>query len=247
MSYVVHIIESPSEDDFLASRSEGRVLMEALTHAGLPVAMSTVISRNALTKVVVGIALKAKALSMEGKPITPILHLSMHGSENEIGLTSGERLTWKQLAPLVGTVHSMSGGMWLVMSTCKGFSSSRMAYHQEAPFSVMIGSSEDINWNDTVAVFTAFYHHVIRHEGSAQSGVSIMNAILGTTVFGQTTGAAAQDAWTWLRNLQEQAVSGEHLIQLMEQTLGPRNTWPVDLSMLDGLDLGNLDPRLVSL
>jgi hypothetical protein len=97
---MVHIVESPSADDFLAERHEGAVLRAALRHAQLPVRLHTTVDAQRFGK-----ALAAVVGDYErNQDSFPIIHLSMHGNDGGIGLTNGDTLDWGR--PLV------AGSVW---------------------------------------------------------------------------------------------------------------------------------------
>lgn len=225
--FMVHILESPSADDFLDGRHEGEVLRAALDHAGLPAGLHTVVSTATLGKALARVV--GEHMADPGK--VPVLHLSMHGNETGVALTSGEVLEWRTLGDGLALVNEALGGSAIViMSTCRGFDGVAMAERETGlPFDHLVGPKETIAWPDTVAVFVAFYHHLIAWGGSISSGVGVMNSIVQKDLFSSEVGRNAQASWRfarvaseWKRRLREQAQAErrQRLIELANQITG---------------------------
>lgn len=157
MSHFVYVIESPSDTDLLDGRTEGRSLCEALKLADIPHWYSLATTSKSFEESL-GSRL-SEALSRFDQP--PILHLSMHGNNEGVGLTSGEFLTWanlrKSLTPLT---NAMAGGLLICMSSCFGGSGCRMAMHEDKdyPFWALVGNSQSALWSDAAVAYITFYH-----------------------------------------------------------------------------------------
>jgi len=112
----------------------------------------------------------------------PILHLSAHGSENGIELSSGEALSWSELRALLVPVNqSLNGALLLCMSACHGYSACRMAMEEgdvPHPYLVMVGSYQDPTWSDTAVSYLAFYHLLSKGRSIPES-VEAMSAASG--------------------------------------------------------------------
>src|SRR5689334_1005397 len=114
MNGFVYIIESPSAYDLLDGRTEGRTLGEALTLAAIPYWYSLAIDKATLTQALGPRLLEAwRAL---GK--LPILHLSMHGNQDGVQLSSGEFISWHDLRNLLLPLNqALQGGLLICMSS----------------------------------------------------------------------------------------------------------------------------------
>lgn len=92
----------------------------------------------------------------------PILHISAHGFSEGIQLSSGEVVLWNQLRELLIPVNqALSGSLIVCMSTCEGYSGSRMAMVPESddqPFWAIIGNCGKPTWPETAVAFATLYH-----------------------------------------------------------------------------------------
>lgn len=154
----VYIVESPSDDDVLEGRSEGRSLCESLKLAGIDHEYCPVATRKTFNK-----ALNAKMIEAitrrDGK--FPILHLSTHGNKDGLGLTDGTVLTWAELrAELQGLTMWSTGKLLIGISSCHGYWGIRMAMFEgeDHPFGGIVANSENALWNDAAVAFVTFYH-----------------------------------------------------------------------------------------
>ena len=187
---VVHIIESPSAEDFFNSRHEGSTLKAALTHAGVPATLRTVVDFKHFVGALVEV--------MSDEPDTyPIVHFSMHGNATGVCLTSNEVFDWKALGGGLCDVNDALGGMLLVsMSTCSGFEGIAMAHRDDGePFFALVGPQKSISWADTLASFTSFYHHIVARDGAIVRGVELMNGVLGEELFACKRADDAKKEW----------------------------------------------------
>lgn len=153
----VHIIESPSGIDLLDGRTEGRVLSEALRVAGIPHCYNLASDKQMLLEAL-GNRL---ASAWKSHNRLPMLHLSMHGNNDGVQLTSGEFLTWHELRnALLPAIRAMQGGLLVCMSSCFGLSGCRMAMYsdEEPPFWALVGNSGSATWADAAIAYVSFYH-----------------------------------------------------------------------------------------
>lgn len=178
---MVHIVESPSPDDFFVERHEGAAMRTALTHARLPVRLYTAVDAARIVRALAEVV-KAYQINQDS---FPILHLSMHGNDAGIALTNGETLDWATLGDALSWVNeALHGKLVVVMSTCKGYSGVKMARRDgHAPFFALIGPPQDVAWEDTVAAFVAFYHHLIARDGAIRDSVAVINQVLRAELF----------------------------------------------------------------
>jgi hypothetical protein len=203
MVATVHIIESPSPDDFLSDRREGPTLAAALKHAGIAAVVYTPVTKDSFTSVV---ELIAEHHSVQVEPEEVIVHLSAHGNDKGVGLTSKEMLGWPDLRGYLSYLNVVAdGGLLVVMSTCEGYKGVKMAHDKEpAPFRHLVGSDKKFPWSDTVAAFVPFYHLVAKKGRKPEDGVEVINAILGARTFDCADGNVQREAFLyWLDKREE--------------------------------------------
>lgn len=153
----VYVIESPANRDLLDGRTEGRVLTEALTLAGIPHWYSLASDKAMLLE---ALGLRLHEAWRHHQKI-PILHLSMHGSADGLSLTSGEFLSWHDLRGLLlPLIRAMQGGLLVCMSSCFGSSGCRMAMYEdnEPHFWALVGNTKSPTWADAAIAYVSFYH-----------------------------------------------------------------------------------------
>jgi hypothetical protein len=157
MNGFVHIIESPSSDDLLDGVTEGRSLSEALTLARIPHWYNLATDGATL-----GRALGQRLVeAWRHHNRLPILHLSIHGSQNGVVLTDGMRLSWDDLRQILLPLNRvMNGGLLICMSTCFGSAGCRMAMFvdNEPPFWALVGNTGSAGWSDSAIAYISFYH-----------------------------------------------------------------------------------------
>jgi hypothetical protein len=155
--FFVYIIESPSAEDLLDGRTEGRVLNEALALAGIPHVYSLVTNEEMLLKAFSDRLVEAlRTLNR-----IPIIHFSLHGNNEGVALTDKKFLTWDYLRNfLLPLEQTFPGDLLLCMSSCFGFSGCRMAMtaQNELPFSALVGNSDEADWSDAAIAYITFYH-----------------------------------------------------------------------------------------
>ncbi|MEA5553280.1 hypothetical protein VB713_20275 [Anabaena cylindrica UHCC 0172] len=156
----VYIIESPSDEDMLDGLTEGRSLASALELAEIRYCYNLVTTKNSLN-----IALTQRlfnAIAEENK--LPILHFSMHGNHQGIGLTDKEFIQWHELLPFIVKIKTFLGNyssdLLICMSSCYGSFANCMAtmYPGNIPFKFLIGNKESVPWNDAAVAYITFYH-----------------------------------------------------------------------------------------
>lgn len=159
--FFVYIVESPSAPDIYHGRSEGYLVANAVRLDGIPSVTRTAINAEAFEAALrLGLP---EAMKLH-PDLTPILHLSAHGSTEGIQLSSGQTLTWQDLKELLMPINASLGNMLvLCMSACDGYSACRMAKQETDsphPYFAMIGSYAKPTWADTAVAYSAFYHRL---------------------------------------------------------------------------------------
>lgn len=192
----VHIVESPSATDLLSDQVEGRALCGALQLARIPhvynLASNRETFRAALSERLVH-ALSTPAL----QGLRPILHLSMHGNDSGVGLTSGEFISWDDLhSDLAPLLNAMNGGLLICMSSCFGLSGCRMAMNTttDQSFWALVGNSHSVDWSDAAVGYITFYHQFFKSTHLDQC-VRIMGEAAGDRNFLHLPGQALKQSW----------------------------------------------------
>ena len=193
----VYIVESPSADDLLDNQIEGRALCSALKLARIPHAYHLASSLEALRK-----ALGERLIQTLQEPQfsgkRPMLHLSMHGNDEGVGLTDGEFLSWndlqRELQPLM---NFMQGGLLITMSSCFGFSGCRMAMNStpDHPYWAIVGNTASVAWSDAAVGYIAFFHQFFK-QTPLDRCVEIMRDASGDQNFMSLPGEAVKASWS---------------------------------------------------
>ncbi len=213
VSFTVHIIESPSPDDFLSNRCEGALLCEALKLAGIRAELSTVVNKDTFAK-----AIKSIQHSVE-KPTrssaVPILHISAHGNKTSIGLTQDDhRLKWHDLAEYLDPLQAACKSSLLIsMSTCMGYNGFIMSIRTKSPpYYALVGPKANPTWSDTLVAYITLYHNLIVQRRTLPKAVAAMNAAAGRSdcPFAYSVGTKTKDSFQKLvEKLTEKMVQRE--------------------------------------
>jgi hypothetical protein len=183
--FFVYIVESPSAVDLYHGRSEGTLVANALALDMIPCVTRTAINREAF-EAAIRFGLSEAMKSFPGR--SPVLHLSVHGGDEGIQLSSDEVVTWNELRELLVPINETLGGVLLLcMSACKGFSACQMAMRTEHdakhPYFAIVGCWMSPTWSDTAVAYLGFYHRLAKGHG-VEDGVSAMNAVTGEESWG---------------------------------------------------------------
>jgi hypothetical protein len=215
----VYIIESPSAHDLLDGRTEGRTLGEALTLAAIPHWYSLAIDKATLTQALGPRLLEAcRAL---GK--LPILHLSVHGNQNGVQLSSGEFISWHDLRNLLLPLNqAMQGGLLICMSSCFGASGCRMAMYSdsEPSFWALVGNTGNTPWADAAVGYVTFYHLFFKGTGVEQC-VPAMRVAAGDPNFLLVSGPEAKANWLAFVQKQTPSQFSQNLQRAAQQVQQP--------------------------
>ncbi|OGC47110.1 MAG: hypothetical protein A3A94_03645 [Candidatus Portnoybacteria bacterium RIFCSPLOWO2_01_FULL_43_11] len=138
---------------------------------------------------------KKEKYAKENIAIVPILHISSHGSEDGLGLTNGELMTWDWMKKELAKINSSLGdSLILCMSSCNGFTACSMfmedygkLFISQPPYFALIGSIEKPTWDQTIIGYLTFYHHISK-ELIPNKAVEAMRVASRHKEFHQTTG-----------------------------------------------------------
>jgi hypothetical protein len=192
----VHIIESPSAADLLGDQVEGRALCNALELARIPHAYSLATNKEMFRKALMN-PLAGKPSNPLLRESIPILHLSMHGNADGVGLTSGEFISWNQLrSDLAPLLAGMGGHLLICMSSCDGAMGCRMAMNDETfpSFGALVGNTKSVDWGDAAVAYISFYHQYFKYK-PIEECVRIMREASGDDNFFYVSSEAAKQAW----------------------------------------------------
>ena len=195
LKFFVFVVESPSAVDLYHRRSEGEILQQALKLNGITALVKTAINLEAF-EASLKIGFKE---AMELFPnLFPILHISAHGDQDGIQLSSGEIIEWAYLKKLLQPINKALNGLLLVcLSCCEGYSGIRMAMSVEDgnfPFWAIVANGEKPIWADTAVAYTTFYHLVAKGEYVVEA-VKAMQIASGNNKFWVQTAEDARKSY----------------------------------------------------
>ena len=189
------MIESPSNEDLLDGRTEGRALIESLRLAEIPVWYSLATTREMLER-----SLKERLVRAlkEIPDRWPILHISAHGNHEGIGLSNDDFISWEELRFFLSElVDGMEGGLLICLSACFGTSAMRMAMNKRDghTFWALVGNHEDAEWSDAAIAFSTFYHSFLKLKRTIEDSVRAMRIASGDNNFQEYFGHNIKADW----------------------------------------------------
>lgn len=189
----VHIVESPSANDLLDGRTEGRLLSEALQLAGIPYQYNLATNSSTFER-----CFRERLLTgMQAHQSHPMFHLSMHGNRDGVALTDKSFLDWAALRRIIAPVsNATTNGLLLCMSTCHGAEAKRIAVEtvDEVKLWALVGPLAEASWSDSAIAYTAFYHRFFKG-ASIEDAVAAMRAAAGTETFTLIHGEHLRESW----------------------------------------------------
>lgn len=161
--FFVYVVESPSAVDLYHRRGEGEIIRQAVNLNGIACVVKTAISLEAFeASLKIGLQ---ESMALFSNQI-PILHISAHGFIEGIQLSNDEILEWRLLKELLRPINkALQGSLLVCMSSCEGYSGTRMAMHPEdddLPFLALVGNAQRPTWADTAVAYTTFYHQLCK-------------------------------------------------------------------------------------
>lgn len=158
--FFVYIIESPSANDLYHKISEAELINGAVSLNRINCASRCVINKTTFLRAINN-GLKNEMKRFQDK--TPFIHISCHGAENGIYLSSGEVIPWDELSHILIPINkAINKTLVVLMSCCEGFSGIQMAMQMEKdiPFFALVGTPEKPTWSETLVGFSTFYHQM---------------------------------------------------------------------------------------
>ncbi len=185
ISPVLYIIESPNPVDILDGRKEGEALMMSLRLAEIKSIYFQIANQQMLEKVMRRIS---DDLQQRGDTVfIPVIHISAHGNERGIALTSEEVISWETLGNLLydlkgrmGLSTVEPGTAVLAMSTCQGLHGYQVSRsNSRAPFSLMFGPTKNVEWADSLTAWITLYHLFLKKNFQLEKAIAAMNIAAG--------------------------------------------------------------------
>ncbi|ODU93524.1 MAG: hypothetical protein BGP23_03280 [Lysobacterales bacterium 66-474] len=195
MKFFVYIVESPSANDLYQGRTEADLLRKAIGLNQIKCASRTAISLEAFVKAI-RVGLQEEMSANPG--MVPILHVSAHGFSEGIQLSNGEIINWTGFRELLKPINQALGGtLFVCMSTCEGYSGSRMAMvldDPDYPFFAIVGNSGKPTWSEAAVAFACFYH-LVANGHYIVDAVPAMRVASGNDEFFVTTAEEAKQGY----------------------------------------------------
>ena len=218
LKFFVYVVESPSPVDLYHRRSEGDMLQQAINLNQIACTLRLAVNLEAF-EAAINIGLTEAMEAFPNK--IPILHISAHGFSDGIQLSSGDVILWSQLRELLVPVNqALSGSLIVCMSTCEGYSGSRMAMKPESndhPFWTIIGNDDKPTWPETAVAFATFYH-LIANGHYILGAVNAMSIASGNDRFFVTTAEESKQGYIeYIKNINTTEVI-ENLEQKADNT-----------------------------
>ena len=214
----VHIVESPSSMDLLKGETEGRVLSEAFRLAKIPMWYNLVTDKQTLVEAL-GQQLISAWNYFKMPPIA--IHVSMHGAQNGVGLTSNDFVNWDELRQyLLPLFRATNGSLLISMSSCYGIFAAQMAMYEdnEPTYWNLVGNNCVLPISDLSIAFSTFYHLLIIKNRDIQECVNSMKIASGNPDFLISHGQNQKAQWIAFMNQKRIKESRHQLEQGLLQT-----------------------------
>lgn len=164
-NFFVYVVESPSSVDIYHNRKESQFISEAAKLNMMPCVCRTAINKKAFeASFIIGL----KEAYQGYKDLLPIIHISCHGNNEGIQLSSNEVISWNELKNILKPINRAFNGLLIVsLSCCEGYSGIRMAMNisendLDYPFFALIGNGSKPTWAETSIAYATLYHHLNR-------------------------------------------------------------------------------------
>lgn len=234
IKFFVFVVESPSPVDIYHRRSEGEIIRQAVNLNQIPCIVKTAINFQAFDASL-KIGLKE---AMEAFPgMIPILHVSAHGHQEGIELSSGELIDWECLKEMFRPLNqALNNNLLVCLSSCEGYSGVRMAMSCEVepyPYYAIVANGEKPLWSDTAVAYSTFYHLLAKGEYLTTS-VEAMCVASGNNSFWLRTAEDARKGY--LEHINK--IDAQQVQQRLEENMSEET--PENLKML--MKLG--DPKM---
>lgn len=195
----VYMIESPSDQDLLHARFEGRLIMEALNTIKIDHYYSLAVNKPTFIEAI------NMTLGLIEKKKFPFIHFSAHGTKEGIGLTDGTFIQWHELKKYIRPINDLlNGGLCIGMSSCSGWHACRMVwgFNTKLPFFGLVGPTKDIPFEDVTIAFVTFYYRLLKKRSTGRDAVEAMKIASRNECFDIILASQAKKIWDdTLRNI----------------------------------------------
>jgi len=154
--------------NFLYDRKESIALTENLKIFGLKPNVYTVIDEKSLIKTLEIINIDfSKKRNKSKTTIIPLIHLSCHGTKEQIILSNDDRIEYNDFGKLIkkncnSFFYNGTPALHICMSSCYGIQMVTADNNKlSSPYAVVIGCNKSIRWEDALLGFSIFYHNFI--------------------------------------------------------------------------------------
>ena len=159
---IVFIVESPSFDDYMEKRNEGKALSDALGLMGVESLYFPVFTEEGFDFVLDKIVQYYNNFTGESfiHLKIPVLHISAHGNQNCFALTNNKQINWNLFRDKLIPVNELCKDLLFVsMSVCEGYNAVNAARTLNAslPYLLLAGPTQKIKWGDSLLGFLVFY------------------------------------------------------------------------------------------
>lgn len=159
--FFVYMIESPSAVDIYHQRSEGALIQQATRLNQMECVMRTAINLEAFGAAL-GVGIHEAMKERPGD--LPLIHISAHGNEHGIQLSSSDILPWSVLKDYLRPINkALQQNLIVCMSSCEGFAGVKMAMHPEdedLPYFALVGCLGKPTWAEAAVAYATFYHQI---------------------------------------------------------------------------------------
>lgn len=188
---IVYIIESPSGEDVLVERNEGKILKAILDLSEIPSDYYPVVNKKILNQVLDRIAMDLKKKEEKDKELKiihmPYLHFSFHSNDNGFQFASTETVSWKEFIKMLSLMNDIYGWnedgksrLSLCLSTCYGLSiTNHITDYNKIPFTGIVACKKAIEWSDALIAFITLYHQVIKKNNLVRPSTISANSAAG--------------------------------------------------------------------
>jgi hypothetical protein len=221
--YVLIIIESLREND----KKTGTILesellkLKKFQQPDLKTRVFSINSKNEL------ISLFESIISVQQKiEFIPHLHFEIHGFENGLELTNGDRINWSELMDYFSQINFWTKNYLVIyLAVCYGSSILKnISPLGRAPFKALITPGQEITEPQILSGFTSFYDEYFTSFDLKES-VNKMNEELGERIFGLVL---AEYCFDRITRFEPDSAFGNNLMSSLKNRFIYENSWLKD-------------------
>jgi hypothetical protein len=112
------------------------------------------------------------------KLVNPVIHLEMHGSKDGLQVTNGEVITWQELQIRLIEMNGLTeNNLFVSLATCYGgYIYTVISPRLRTPFWGFIGPFEQVDGDEVLANYTAFYDEFLFSNDFAEAEKALHNS-----------------------------------------------------------------------